>query len=145
VLLPPDPTQQNLVDAEADAVAYCYNPTNGTRPMPDGFILSAHFVQTADYVQVTGTFNPAVMNLAANDCGGEYDNHGAEGVGNPVGVGFPSGFHDFFQFLGSCDIPGSSTFGIRMCRGSNSYNYCKNTYDLMGLLFVMPSFSEFAA
>lgn len=31
LLMPPDPTTQNLVDAEADAVAYCVNPYNNTR------------------------------------------------------------------------------------------------------------------
>ena len=80
VFLPPDPTKSNLVEAEGEAVAYCTNPSasglSDTRPMPDGFILTSHFRKTADYVQISGTYNPAVMNLASNDCGGEYDNHG---------------------------------------------------------------------
>lgn len=41
LLMPPNPVEQNLVDAEAVAVAYCMNPTNTTRPMPDSFIKSA--------------------------------------------------------------------------------------------------------
>ncbi|KDN50864.1 hypothetical protein K437DRAFT_255037 [Tilletiaria anomala UBC 951] len=139
LFLPPNPVQDDLVQAEADAVAYCINAFNGTRPMPDGFITSAHFRKTDHYVQVVGTFNPAVMNLDVQDCGGEYDNHGAQGVGNPVGAAI-SGANNFFQFIGSCDIPGQSTFGIRACSGDagTSYSYCNNRYDLMGLLFVMP-------
>lgn len=33
-----------VVEAEAVAVAYCFRPYNDTRPMPDGFIQTAHFV-----------------------------------------------------------------------------------------------------
>lgn len=137
ILMPPDPTTQNLVDAEAVAVTYCVNPYNNTRPLPDGFIKTAHFRKTSDYVQISGTYNPAKMNLASNDCGGEYDNHGAMGVGNPVGAAV-DGAHDFMQFMGGCDIPGNAVFCLRACHGPNSYPYCKNTYDLMGCLWTMP-------
>ncbi|KAH9821938.1 hypothetical protein DFH28DRAFT_923398 [Melampsora americana] len=153
ILMPPDPTTQNLVDAEAVAVTYCVNPYNNTRPFPDGFIKTAHFRKTSDYVQISGTYNPAKMNLASNDCGllgisfrahlihcynsGEYDNHGAMGVGNPVGAAV-DGAHDFMQFIGGCDIPGNAVFCLRACHGPNSYAYCKNTYDLMGCLWTMP-------
>lgn len=34
----------SVVEAEAVAVAYCFNPYNDTRPFPDGFITTAHFV-----------------------------------------------------------------------------------------------------
>lgn len=44
IFMQPDPINQNLVDAEAVAVSYCFNPYNNTRPMPDGFILTSHFV-----------------------------------------------------------------------------------------------------
>ncbi|KAI7940001.1 hypothetical protein MJO28_013653 [Puccinia striiformis f. sp. tritici] len=130
LLMPPDPTKQNLVDAEADAVAYCTNPVNGTRPIPDGFIKTAHFRHTDKYVQISGTYDPKKMNLSPNDCGGEYDNHGAMGVGNPVGAAV-DGAQDFMQFMGGCDIPGNAVFCMRACHGPDSYEYCKNTYDLM--------------
>ncbi|PWN49575.1 hypothetical protein IE53DRAFT_136437 [Violaceomyces palustris] len=138
LLMPPDPVNQNLVDAEAVAVSYCIKPTNGTRPMPDGFIKTAHYRETADYVQISGTYDPAIMNLAANDCGGEYDNHGAEGVGNPVGVNIKNGYTNFFEFIGGCDIPGNAVFCLRTCKGDQSYPYCRNSLDLMGCLFTMP-------
>ncbi|WAQ91230.1 hypothetical protein PtA15_14A112 [Puccinia triticina] len=141
ILMPPDPTKQNLVDAEADAVAYCTNPVNNTRPMPDGFIKTSHFRHTDKYVQISGTYDPSKMNLSPNDCGGEYDNHGAMGVGNPVGAAV-DGAHDFMQFMGGCDIPGNAVFCLRACHGDDSYEYCKNTYDLMGCLWVMPGLRD---
>ncbi|SOV07354.1 uncharacterized protein UDID_05202 [Ustilago sp. UG-2017a] len=134
LLMPPDPTKDNVVDAEAIAVAYCINPTNGTRPMPDGFIKTAHFRRTPQYVQISGVYDPAVMNLGNNDCGGEYDSEGAEGVGNPVGVTMRNGNY-FTQFVGACDIPGRPLFCMRMCP---NYEYCKNTYDMMGCLWNQP-------
>ncbi len=126
--LPPDPTTQNLVEAEADAVAYCINAVNGTRPMPDGFLQSAVYLQTPNYVQVTGTFDPLVMNINPADCGGEYDSHGAAGIGNPAGAFIDNGSKDWFQFLGSCDYGQgvASAFVIRSCVGANSYGYCDN-------------------
>ncbi|KAI8454541.1 hypothetical protein BY996DRAFT_6413811 [Phakopsora pachyrhizi] len=137
LLMPPDPTTQNLVDAEANAVSYCLKPYNDTRPMPDGFIKTAHFRKTSKYVQISGTYDPRKMNLSPNDCGGEYDNHGALGVGNPVGAAV-DGAKDFMQFMGGCDIPGNAVFCLRACHGDDSYEYCKNTFDLMGCLWVMP-------
>ncbi|KAL8279129.1 hypothetical protein RQP46_008385 [Phenoliferia psychrophenolica] len=118
--MPPDPTTENLVDAEAIAVAYCFNPYNNTRPMPDGFIKTAHFRNTSDYVQISGTFDWTVMNLNPYDCGGEYDNHGAEGLGNPVGAHVDGGDNWWDS------------------NESESLPYCRNTFDLMGCLWVMP-------
>ena len=74
----------------------------GTRLIPDGTIQGAHFVQTPDYVQVTGTGLPlpggvvcqcsilcsvlgigdlTKINVPAGDAGGELDPHGADGNG----------------------------------------------------------------
>lgn len=40
--------------------------------------------------------------------------------------------------IGGCDIPGNAVFCLRACHEPDSYAYCKNTYDLMGCLWVMP-------
>ncbi|KAK4048520.1 hypothetical protein OIV83_004688 [Microbotryomycetes sp. JL201] len=126
LLAPPDPTTQNLVDAEADAVAYCLGRNaafNNTRPMPDFFIRSAHFRRTPDYVsvlicpQISGSFLWTRLNLNPADCGGALD---------------------FAQFMGGCDIPTQGSFCLRACTGPNSYPYCRNTFDLMGCLWTMP-------
>ncbi|PLW51262.1 hypothetical protein PCASD_01073 [Puccinia coronata f. sp. avenae] len=122
--------QGNLVDAEANAVAYCTNPVNDTRPMPDGFIKTAHFRHTDKYVQISGTYDPSKMNLSPNDCGGEYDNHGAMGrVGNPVGAAV-DGAHDFMQFMGGCDIPGNAVFCLRAYYDIPGFSNCNANYDL---------------
>lgn len=67
--------------------------------MPDGFIKTAHYRKTANYHQISGTYDASVMNLNPSDCGGEYDNHGAEGVGNPVGAQVTGG-DNWNQFIG---------------------------------------------
>uniref|UniRef100_V5EJI9 Uncharacterized protein n=2 Tax=Kalmanozyma brasiliensis (strain GHG001) TaxID=1365824 RepID=V5EJI9_KALBG len=134
LLMPPDPTKENLVDAEAIAVAYCTSPQNGSRPMPDGFIKTAHYRKTPNYIQISGTYDPPVMNFGTNDCGGEYDSEGAEGIGNPAGVTMRNGSY-FTQFMGACDIPGSPVFCMRMCP---DYPWCRNTFDLMGCLWNQP-------
>ena len=55
----------------------------GTRLIPAGTIKGAHFVQTPDYVQVTGIGDFTSMNIPAGDTGGELDPHGATGNGAP--------------------------------------------------------------
>ena len=49
--------------------------------MPDGTITGAHFVQTPDYVQVTGVGDLTLINIPKGDAGGELDPHGADGNG----------------------------------------------------------------
>ena len=53
----------------------------GTRLIPPGSIKGAHFVQTPDYVQITGIGDLTSMNIPAGDAGGELDPHGATGNG----------------------------------------------------------------
>lgn len=56
--------------------AFCTGNTPNAKsagPLTDGFILSAHFSQTKDFVQVTGQIDPAKMNLNVTDEGGQYD------------------------------------------------------------------------
>ena len=53
----------------------------GTRLIPPGSIKGAHFVQTPDYVQITGIGDLTSMNIPAGDSGGELDPHGATGNG----------------------------------------------------------------
>ena len=53
------------------------HPGRGQRLFPDGTLNSAHWVETPDYVQITGTGNFDKINIAAGDAGGELDPHGA--------------------------------------------------------------------
>lgn len=44
-----------------------------------------HFVQTPDFIQLTGIGDFTKMNIQAGDEGGELDPHGPDGKGNPHG------------------------------------------------------------
>ncbi|KAF7723398.1 hypothetical protein EC973_002042 [Apophysomyces ossiformis] len=77
IFLPPtDSTDRNISDTEWDANAFCMGNTpkaTGADQLPSGFITSAHYVATDDYVQVTGQMDPAKANLNTTDEGGQYD------------------------------------------------------------------------
>ncbi|GAB5591576.1 hypothetical protein Unana1_06476 [Umbelopsis nana] len=82
-LPPPGSSDMNISDNEGDAVAYCMGSTPqapNANTFADGFILSAHFVSTSDYVQVTGQIDPSKANLNANDQGGQYDIEAPKGA-----------------------------------------------------------------
>jgi len=81
-----DGTNSTIGETERIEVAWCMKDGYGTRLIPDGTIQGAHFVQTPDYVQVTGFGDFTKMNIPAGDQGGELDPHGADGNGNPVGL-----------------------------------------------------------
>ncbi|KAG8773918.1 hypothetical protein FRC12_002246 [Ceratobasidium sp. 428] len=86
-------------DVEQIMVSWCMNDGYGTRLIPDGTIKGAHFVQTPDYVQVTGWGDFTKMNIPARDTGGELDPHGADGMGNPHGgLVFSNSFGKWEQF-----------------------------------------------
>lgn len=72
-LPPTDSTDRLISDTEWNAQAFCMGNTPqavNANPMPAGFIQSAHFVATDDYVQVTGQIDPSKANLDPNDQGG---------------------------------------------------------------------------
>jgi len=69
-------------DNERRAIAYCTGP-HGARPIPNGTLQGVHFVKTSNYVQVTGVGNFTNINIPFGDAGGEIDNRGADGTGNP--------------------------------------------------------------
>jgi hypothetical protein len=81
--LPPRPGE-SIGESEATAIAFCTRLTPdapGAKRFPAGFIRSAHFVQTPDYVQVTGTINRAAYKLSKSDGGGQYDPSAPPGAG----------------------------------------------------------------
>jgi hypothetical protein len=70
-------------DTERKAVAYCTKSGRGTRVIPDTTLQGVHFVKTPEYVQITGAGDFTKINIPAGDAGGELDNRGADGKGNP--------------------------------------------------------------
>lgn len=79
---PPNPGPDSVIgNTERIEVAWCLKSGYGTRVMPEGTITGAHFVQTPDYVQVTGVGDLTKINIPDHDEGGELDPHGADGNG----------------------------------------------------------------
>lgn len=59
-------------------VAWCTNPSHGTRLIPKDSLHGIQFMRTPDYVQVSGFINQSRINLKDGDYGGEMDPHGAD-------------------------------------------------------------------
>ena len=79
---PPEPGPNSIIgETERIEVSWCLKSGYGTRLIPDGTILGAHFVQTPDYVQITGTGDLTKINVPKGDSGGELVPHGADGNG----------------------------------------------------------------
>ncbi|KAG1178512.1 hypothetical protein G6F70_000984 [Rhizopus microsporus] len=77
VFLPPeDSVDRNIADTEWEGQAFCLGnapkATNAGK-LKDGFILSAHYVATDKYVQVTGQMDPTKARLNTSDEGGQFD------------------------------------------------------------------------
>jgi len=107
---------------------------------PDGTIKGAHFVQTPDYVQVTGWGDFTKMNIPGTDQGGELDPHGADGMGNPHGgLVFGSSFGNLQQYHEWTNFMSATEFCIRACKdGPNAPKICNHIYDVMGCEWNMP-------
>jgi len=129
---------------EAEVVAYCTQPRNGARLIPDGTITSAHFIKTPLYVQISGTWDGTKVDIVAGDYGGELDPHGATGEGNPVGGNVTSdvtGSDVFYQEW--MMYVSSDAFFFRVCTAEDLPNgitaalQCEHELDTVGGNFVM--------
>ncbi|KIM30114.1 hypothetical protein M408DRAFT_328507 [Serendipita vermifera MAFF 305830] len=140
---PPDPNS-SVGTVEEIVVAYCTTPGRGTRLFPAGTLISAHFLETPDYIQVTGTGQLTNINIAAGDSGGELDPHGADGFGNPHGglvfsnvwsgkTGLGQQIHEWTNFMSDTE------YCIRVCKdGPNAAAFCQHIYDIQGCHFNIP-------
>ncbi|KAL7005084.1 hypothetical protein EMMF5_005324 [Cystobasidiomycetes sp. EMM_F5] len=108
---PPNP-EGEIGATEQIEVAYCTRNGRGTRSIPNGILKAAHFIQTPDFIQITGYGDFTKMNVKGGDAGGELDpvrrsflhvqlskapadatltayflikQHGPDGYGNPHG------------------------------------------------------------
>ncbi|KAG8766436.1 hypothetical protein FRC16_007662, partial [Serendipita sp. 398] len=80
------------------------------------------------------------IHVPNGDEGGELDNHGADGNGNPIGgliygnaFGNGQQFHEWTQFISY------NEFCIRACVGPNAPVNCNHIYDEMGCYWNMPA------
>ncbi|PIL23120.1 hypothetical protein GSI_14429 [Ganoderma sinense ZZ0214-1] len=141
IFAPPDPGPDSVIgNTERIEVAWCIKPGHGTRLIPDGAITGAHFVQTPDYVQVTGVGDLTKINIPQGDEGGELDPHGADGNGNPIGgLVFTSAFGTLAQAHEWTNFVAFDEFCIRVCKdGPNAPALCQHIYDVMGCEWNMP-------
>ncbi|CAM0142698.1 hypothetical protein VKS41_002742 [Umbelopsis sp. WA50703] len=126
-LPPPGSSDMLISDNEGDAVSYCMGSTpkaTDSNTFPDGFILSAHFVSTSDYVQVTGQIDPSKANLVASDEGGQYD------VVSPQGASC-AGYKYFVNLV----EPAGDDYCIRCC---NTETNCNRGISQDGCARVVP-------
>jgi len=138
---PPNPGPDSVIgNTERIEVAWCMKDGYGTRLIPDGTIQGAHFVQTPDYVQVTGVGDLTKINVPKGDAGGELDPHGADGNGNPIGgLVFSSAFGQLAQLHEWTNFVSDSEFCFRGCKdGSKAPALCEHIYDVMGCEWNMP-------
>jgi hypothetical protein len=74
---PPKPNS-TIGDTEGQEVAWCSKSGHGTRLIPAGALTGVQFIKTPDYIQIAGFIDQTLVNLAADDYGGELDPHGAD-------------------------------------------------------------------
>jgi len=125
---------------ERVAVAYCTKKNRGARELPNGTLTGVHFVKTPEYVQITGTGDFRKIGLPAGDDGGEMDNKGADGKGNPIGgLLFGNSFVNAMQYNEWTEFLSDDEFCIRACVGPRAKQLCNHIYDVMGCWWNMPA------
>lgn len=67
-----------VADKEGEMVAWCTKPGRGTRLIPAGALQGVQYIKTPDYAQVVGFINQELIDMTADDFGGELDPHGAD-------------------------------------------------------------------
>jgi len=141
VFAPPSP--ETIGDSETFEVAWCMQPRNNARVIPDGTITGVNFLKTDFYVQLFGYGDLTKINLIPGDYGGELDPHGAYGTGNPIGGNVTSNVtgadEPFAEWMMYIDY---NQFCLRVCTNANStYSagaMCWHELDEMGCEWVMP-------
>ncbi|KAI0783795.1 hypothetical protein C8Q75DRAFT_422326 [Abortiporus biennis] len=142
---PPEPGAASTIgETERIEVAWCIKPGYGTRLIPNGTIQGAHFVQTPDFVQITGIGDLTKINIPSGDTGGELDPHGADGNGNPIGgLVFSNAFTgngQFAQMHEWTNFMSDSEFCFRACKDAPmAPAWCQHIYDVMGCQWNMPA------
>lgn len=136
----PPTANSTIGDTERETIAFCTKSGRGARVIPNGALTGVHFVKTPDYVQVTGVGDFTKINVRKGDAGGELDNRGADGNGNPVGglvygntFGPGTQYHEWTSFISE------NQFCFRACIGPKATVNCNHIYDTMGCDWNMPA------
>ncbi|KAI9029632.1 hypothetical protein CLU79DRAFT_810255 [Phycomyces nitens] len=109
LFLPPRPGLE-IAPYEDNALPFCTAPNlvENYKPLPQGFITTAHYLKTSAYEQVTGYMDISKYSLKPHDGGGQYDSHAGR---KPIGA-FCKGY-DFFVSMIEPDL---GRFCIRCCQ-----------------------------
>ncbi|CEG70610.1 hypothetical protein CU097_004458 [Rhizopus azygosporus] len=102
---------QDVATTEKQGKPFCTNSSLGGYTFPSGLILTAHYLKTDSYSQVTGTFDPSVYNLSSTDNGGQYDNRDQS----------QHKCNDLDYFVNLIE-PNGGTFCIRCCESQADCN-----------------------
>ncbi|KAL1409832.1 hypothetical protein Q8F55_003831 [Vanrija albida] len=142
IFAPPTPGS-TIGNTETEQVAWCLQPRNDARVIPDGTFQAVHFVKTPLYYQIHGWADLTRLNVAPGDEGGELDPHGQSGDGNPVGgnvtsnaTGHDVSYEEWMNYISYQE------FCLRICIAENgTYTAaaeCQHTLDEMGCNWIMP-------
>jgi len=138
------PAPGNIGDTESFEVAWCTQPRNNARVIPDGTITGVSFLKTDFYIQLMGTGDLTKLNILPGDQGGELDPHGATGEGNPVGGNVTTniGSQTDISYTEWMMYVSATQFCFRICINANATypagDMCWHELDEMGCEFVMP-------
>jgi len=139
---PPEPNSL-IGNVEGESVAWCTQAGHGTRVIPKGAITGLQFMKTPDYVQVTGFIKQDLIDIAADDSGGELDPHGADQRGNPLGaLLFSNAFgNGYTQAVEWHNFMGGGTFCLKACdpAGAHAADYCQHVFDRIGCQYNAPA------
>ncbi|PVG04693.1 hypothetical protein CPB86DRAFT_831363 [Serendipita vermifera] len=139
---PPEPDSL-IGNVEGESVAWCTKPGYGTRRIPDGALTGVQFMKTPDYIQVTGFIKQELINIQADDSGGELDPHGADQRGNPLGgLLFSNAWGGgFTQAVEWHNFMGGGVFCLKACdpAGPNAAHFCEHIFDRIGCKYNAPA------
>ncbi|EJT99772.1 hypothetical protein DACRYDRAFT_23777 [Dacryopinax primogenitus] len=150
VWAPPTPNT-NISDSEGYEVAWCTKNGHGTRLIPDGALKGAQLLRTPNYIQIVGFIDQTMINMPADDEGGELDGRGQDNRGNPMGgLTYSNAYNGsnttYYQMLNWQWFMGSDIFCAKICPGAaydpDAYAYCFNQDDEVGCNYNMPNAAQ---
>ncbi|KAK9895457.1 hypothetical protein P389DRAFT_93414 [Cystobasidium minutum MCA 4210] len=143
---PPEPDSV-VGNTEGEMVAWCTQPGRGTRLIPEGALKGVQFTRAPSYVQVVGFIDQTLINIQADDYGGEMDPHGADRRGNPLGgIMFSQAFgrgngSAWTQVVQWHNFMGGNMFCLKACdpADENDWHYCEHIFDRIGCAYNAPA------
>ncbi|TFK98552.1 hypothetical protein BDV98DRAFT_512086 [Pterulicium gracile] len=142
---PPHPDSV-IGDTEGEGVAWCTKPGHGGRLIPEGALTGLQFMKTPAYIQIVGFLDQTKVNIQSGDGGGEFDPHGADVRGNPLGGlmysnAFSGGGENYQQVIEWSLFIGADAFCFKVCDPAmeDDDHFCEHIYDRMGCTYNMPN------